>query len=158
MSGAQGGCDIWLGLLLNAVDERHDMAYIMGHADGQLDFDKLIEVICQRYPEARVTDPDYYATRIARQIETSKSLGMPIPNAPLECTMRVSAEHGVQRDLLLPIRPGLSVRGRLDRHGCLFTTIQPAESETLEDFGPLIGLLNDAQLRVEYGGIEGALT
>jgi hypothetical protein len=145
-------------VLLKPVDERHDMAYIIGHADGQLDFDKLIEAFCQRYPEARVTDPDYYATRIARQIETSKRLGMAIPSAPLDCTMRVSAEHGAQRDLLLPIRPGLTVRGRLDRHGCLFTTIQPAESETLEDFGPLIGLLNDAQLQVEYGGIDDAAT
>jgi len=133
------------------------MAYIGGHADGKLDFDRLIDCVCRVYPGAKVTDGDYYATRIARQLEISKQQGMPIPNAPLECTQRVAKEHGLQRAMNVPIRPGLSLYGRLDRLGCLFSTERGAtETPTLREVEPLIEMLTQFGLRVETGGIENA--
>jgi len=131
------------------------MAYIQAHADGQLEFDKLIESICQSCPGAKVTDRDYYATRIARQIQISKQIGLPIPNAPLECTERVAKEHGLQREIRIPIRAGLWLIGRLDRLGCLFSTERNAtETPTLKDVQPLMGVLTQFGLQVETGGFE----
>src|SRR5687768_2088334 len=126
------------------------MAYIGAHADGKLDFDRVIDAVCQVYPGAMVTDADYYATRIARQVEISKQLGMPIPNGPLECTQRVAKEHGLQREMNVPIRAGLCLYGRLDRLGCLFSTESDAtETPTLQEVQPLIEVLTRFGLRVE---------
>lgn len=133
------------------------MAYIGGHADGKLDFDRLIDCIRRVYPGAEVTDGDYYATRIARELEISKQLGMPIPNAPLECTQRVAEEHGLQRAMNVPVRAGLCLYGRLDRLGCLFSTERDAtESPTQQEVEPLIEVLTQFGLQVETGGIEDA--
>lgn len=133
------------------------MAYILAHAEGQLEFDRLIEAICHEYAGAEVTNLDYYATRIARQIEISEQRGMSIPNSPLECLERVSKEHGLQREMLIPIRPGLNLSGRLDRLGCLFSTERNAdEMPTLNEVQSLIEILTQFGLRVETGGIGSA--
>jgi hypothetical protein len=109
------------------------------------------------YPGAKLTDPDYYAARIAREIEISKQRGMPIPNPPLECTQRVAKEHGIQREVNLPIRAGLCLNGRLDRLGCLFTIGRDAtETPALHEVQPLIDVLMQFGLQVETDGIENA--
>jgi hypothetical protein len=128
------------------------MTYVSARADGNLDFDALIELIRQRYADTVVTDADYYASRIARQTKNSKALGMQIPNAPLDCTIRISKEHGVQRQIQIPIREGLRLYGRLDRLGCLFgINTDATEAPTKGDIQPLVEILKDARLRIELG-------
>lgn len=131
------------------------MVIIGARADGDVDFDSLIESISQRYPGTRVTDPDYYATRIARQIEICKEQGKAIPNEPLECTIRVSHEHGVQREIDVPIIPGFHLYERLDRLGCLFVPVKDASGSPARDnFTPLIETLTGAGLRADVSWFE----
>lgn len=128
------------------------MTYVSARADGKLDFDAVIELVRQRYPDTVVTDADYYASRIARQTEISKARGTQIPNAPLDCTIRVSKEHGVQRQIQIPIRQGLKLYGQLDRLGCLFGISNDAiEAPTKGDVEPLVEVLTDAGLQIELG-------
>ena len=124
------------------------MAFITAQADGQLDFDFLIASIGRLYSGTAITALDYYAARIASAMATAQAEGWPIPNPALDCLARVSEEHGVQRQIAVPIREGLALTGRVDRLGCLFT----AERFSRADVGPLVELLVAAGLRIEVGG------
>jgi hypothetical protein len=126
------------------------VAFIGADADGRLDFDALITAIGQLYPGTQVTVPDYYAARIAREAEAARARGRPGPNPALECTVRVAEEHGLQRQINVPVREGLSLTGRVDRFGCLFT----AERFSRAEVGPLVELLVRAGLSVKVGDSE----
>lgn len=121
--------------------------FIVAHANGNLDFDALIASICQLYPGSEITEVDYYAARIARQIEIAEKRGMPIPNPPLDCMSRVSEEHGLQRQIAVPIHEGLCLTGRIDRFGCLFNGPEFTRAEVQ----PLLDLLAAAGLAVQFG-------
>jgi hypothetical protein len=129
---------------------RRAVAFIAAHANGQLDFDTLIASIRLLYSVTAVTVADYYAARIARQTEIASARGLPVPNPALECTIRVAAEQGLQREIAVPIREGLTLRGRVDRHGCLFT----AERFSRSEVEPLVELLAAAGLGVEVDEAE----
>ena len=122
---------------------------ITAHSEGNLDFDRLISSICARYPGAAVSDPDYYATRLAREIVISRRFALGIPNPVLECTKRVAEKHGIQREILIPIREGVKLTGRLDQLGCLFTTQKDSECPRSEEVKPLLDILTQLGLRVE---------
>ena len=126
------------------------MAFITAGADGRLNFDALIAAIARRYPGTAVSESDYYAARIAHEAAAARARGQPSSNPALDCTVRVAAEHGLQRQITVPIRDGLALTGRVDRLGCLFTAKQFAAA----DVGPLVELLTAAGLTVEVGGAE----
>lgn len=121
------------------------MAFLLAQFDGNLDFDALIESIRGVFPETSVIKPDYYADLLARQKAFAREQGWKETIAPIECTERVAAEMGLQRQIRVPIRPGLSLTGRIDRYGCFFT----ADWFLEQDVAPLAELLTAAGLEVE---------
>jgi hypothetical protein len=121
--------------------------HILGHADGALDFDALIAAIRDLYPGTEVTQPDYYTARIARETEIAREVGMPVPNVVIECTTRISKEHGLQREFSVPIRDGTSMTGRADRLGCVLS----GERISQHDVKVLDGLFRRAGMIVELG-------
>jgi hypothetical protein len=128
------------------------MGYIVGRSfSRQLDFDALIDSICELFPGTSVISHDYYADRIARNIEICKQIGMAIPNPPLDCLERVADEHGIQREIEVPINESIALSGRLDKFGCLFV----ARHFSLEQVQPLVELLRGTALELEvFGGAE----
>src|SRR4051794_30216605 len=104
--------------------------------------------IGRQYPGTAVTEPNYYAARIAREAAAARARGRTGPNPALDCTIRVAAEHGLQRQITVPVRDGLALTGRVDRLGCLFT----AYHFLAADVGRLIEVLAAAGLNVEVGG------
>ena len=124
------------------------MAFITAQADGRLDFDALIASIGRFHPGTAVTVPDYYAARLASATATARAEGWPVPNPSLTCLAKLSEEHGVQRKITIPIRDGLTLTGRVDRLGVLFT----AERFSRAEVAPLVELLAAAGLSVEIGG------
>lgn len=126
------------------------MAFITASTDRGLDFDALIVAIGHGYPGTAVTEPDYFAARIAREKAAARARGWRSPNPSLDCTVRVAAEHGLQRQITVPVRDGLVLTGRVDRLGCLFT----AERFAATDVAPLVELLTATGLAVEVGGAE----
>jgi hypothetical protein len=123
--------------------------YILGHADGALDFDALIASIRDLYPGTEVTQPDYYTARIAHETEIAREVGMPVPNVVIECTSRVSKEHGLQREFSVPIRDGASMIGRADRLGCVLS----GEGISQRDVMVLDSLFRRAGMIVELVGV-----
>lgn len=124
------------------------MAIINAHSDGQLDFDALIASIRCLYPNTTVTVTDYWAERIASLTATARAEGWPVPNPSLTCSVLLSEENGLERQITIPMREGLAFTGRVNRHGGLFMAMQFSPSDVV----PLVELLVAAGLRVEVVG------
>jgi hypothetical protein len=95
------------------------MGYIIGRASAGFALDGIVERLREEYPEIAAISDDYRATRLARQKTIARELGMPDDCAPIQCTERVSQEHGLQLHLSIPISVGLTVDARIDKTGVL---------------------------------------
>ena len=124
------------------------MASIIGRGGGGLDFDALIAAIGRLHPGTAVTVPDYWANRIASATATALAEGWPVPNPSLTCSALLAEEQGLQRQVAVPVRDGLTLTGRVGRDGLTLT----AGWFTAAEVGPLVALLAAAGLSVEVGG------
>jgi hypothetical protein len=133
------------------------MAFITAASIANLDLDRLIDSICAAYPEAKIKTRDYYADRLARELEIARQLAIPVTSSVIESTRRAAERHGLQREIVIPIRIGVFLTGRLDRLGVLFATDKRTTSlPTLAEVRCLIDLLTSEGLKLEVDGFPNA--
>jgi hypothetical protein len=122
------------------------MGYICAHSDGKhLEFDHLIAEIAVVYPGMQVITWDYYTDRIEREEAILTGRGWPLDCAPLTCLRRVAAEHGIQREISLPLSNGGTASARIDRFGALVVGSNMLE----RDIQPFVDVLKQYNLRIE---------
>ena len=121
------------------------MTVVVAKSETDLDFDGLIAAVCDAVPGTVVTKPDYYADRITRTVAITKQLRLSPSNAPLVCLRRVAAEHGIQREISIPLANNESFIGRVDRFGGLFT----GPKVTVSEIAPVLDVLARFGLHVE---------
>jgi hypothetical protein len=95
------------------------MPFVIGRAEGDLEFDSLVGCIRAAFPESTMISDDYYRDRLEREKEIAKQLGLPEDSAPIRCTERVALEHRTQRHLAVCISQDITLDTRTDRFGIL---------------------------------------
>jgi hypothetical protein len=115
-------------------------------AQTDLDYDALVAELRQAFPASTMISDDYYANRLAREIEISRKHGWPLDSKPLECTRRVAAEHGTQRHLCVRVSKSLAFDARIDRKGGLFVT---HDSRCIADAKPVLEIIRQYPVTIE---------
>ena len=100
------------------------MPFVLGNAEGDLDFDSLVGSLRDAFPESTVILDDYYRDRLERQREIAKELVIAEDSSLIRCTERVAIEHGTQHHLAVCIARDISLDARTDRSGILASVVK----------------------------------
>jgi hypothetical protein len=123
------------------------MAFVHARSEGPIDFDSVFASLSQHCPGTQLLDSDYGASRVAKLMEMSRSLGKTENNPVVSRALEATRKLGQTRQILVPLSDGGELVGTVSQGALLLASKDPIAAEVL---APVLAALEGfAQLHVK---------